>query len=1021
MEKAARRKKLVILGVTGMLVLLMGAAILWSPINDHPQSEFGHLDLSMWDFEQDSNLKLDGEWEFYWKQLITYTDLPSAQPDLYGYVPLTWDNYVIDGNKLPGQGYGTYRLRVNTNLASGEKLGLNLHTFASAYTLYINEVEIASAGRADSDPHQSVAMYRPQTVEFTVPASQFDIIVHVSNFEHARGGLWSSIILGSSEGISSLQMRLETRQVLFMGGLIFLALTYFCLFILRRQSRDYLYLALLALVLMAVIDSTDQFLITRVFPGISYRWLVFILYASTSWVVTLLALFTGELFPSRHSKQVIRVIAGYTGLLTLLYLLAPVSFYTGLFSFLNIGDFVILLFVIYLIVQAALKNAVGSRLYLFGFSIAVFVYFYDTLFATNMINSDIGGLAYVGIAILVFVQTVVQALRYTKSHSDNSLLLDKLQAVTRQKDEFMYNASHQIRSPLTAITSLSKELLGEKRGKLTPDQKQNLALINVLGEKASHLVDDLLDYSILKRGDLSITKEPVNLRTVTDSVLRVLRQKDKGGHISLESDLAVDLPLVWADEDRLYQIIYTLVTNAAAFASQGRVKISALDTGSSVEVAITSSATDISPDELSTLFEAIEDKDGKITEDFNGVGLGLPITRRLIELQGGKIWAVGTVDNGIELMFTIPVAAGREDVTPFSVFPGSVIHSQGHFHVPGTGPHILVIDDNLNTLDAIANILGLSGFAVTAVNDGDLGIQRIIRDKSISVVLLDLMIPGKSGVEFCREIRRDKTSLELPVLLLISKAATRDIVMGFDAGANDYLVKPFEKEELLARVRTLANLKESVDKAVTSEIAFLQAQIKPHFLYNALSVIAALTLSDPDKARELIIDLSEYLRSSFNFSGSDDMVELSQEIELVQAYVAIEMARFGSRLDFQLSAGDFNMTIPRLVLQPLVENAIRHGIFNSPQGGYVHLQVKQGPTGLHFTVSDNGVGMTKDKVDSLFLGNVGQGVGLNNINKRLARYYGSGLMVESNPGQGTTVGFHVPWQANKEQEGGVGS
>jgi two-component system LytT family sensor kinase len=204
----------------------------------------------------------------------------------------------------------------------------------------------------------------------------------------------------------------------------------------------------------------------------------------------------------------------------------------------------------------------------------------------------------------------------------------------------------------------------------------------------------------------------------------------------------------------------------------------------------------------------------------------------------------------------------------------------------------------------------------------------------------------------------------------------------------------------------------AINQAETNEISFLQAQIKPHFLNNTLSVISAMITSDPGKAKALIADLGEYLVRSCYFDSSTDMAPLAEELETVNIYVAIQRARFGERISYKLDCADIPaMFIPRLVLQPLVENAIRHGILKKAEGGQVTLQIEVDHMGVCFKVIDNGVGMAADILASLMKQqNLKDGVGMLNIHKRLIKYYGEGLKVQSMPGSGTEVSFRISYE-----------
>ncbi len=196
-------------------------------------------------------------------------------------------------------------------------------------------------------------------------------------------------------------------------------------------------------------------------------------------------------------------------------------------------------------------------------------------------------------------------------------------------------------------------------------------------------------------------------------------------------------------------------------------------------------------------------------------------------------------------------------------------------------------------------------------------------------------------------------------------------------------------------------------EAQTNELLFLQAQISPHFINNTLSIIASMISRDDEKARDLVVDLSEYLINCYRVVNSP-LAPLSQELEAVGTYIRIVQTRFGERVRFSMEAEELpEMELPRLVLQPLVENAVRHGVQPKREGGMVRLRIQREGSRVRFTIADDGVGIEPERIESLLEGSDNrQGVGLINIHKRLTSYYGEGLQIESH--NGTSVSFRVP-------------
>ncbi len=198
------------------------------------------------------------------------------------------------------------------------------------------------------------------------------------------------------------------------------------------------------------------------------------------------------------------------------------------------------------------------------------------------------------------------------------------------------------------------------------------------------------------------------------------------------------------------------------------------------------------------------------------------------------------------------------------------------------------------------------------------------------------------------------------------------------------------------------------NEMMAAELAFRQAQIKPHFVYNTLNTIVAASHYDSTKVRELLVAFSSYLRRSFDFTPGH-MVTLEKEMELAKSYVDIEKARFEDRLiiHFDINANT-SASVPVLMLQPVIENAIHHGLLPKSGPGHLFVSIKEDDRQIRFSVSDDGIGMEEREVRAILAGAQQKGVALLNIHKRLQRLYGKGLTITSANGEGTSVSWCIP-------------
>lgn len=226
-------------------------------------------------------------------------------------------------------------------------------------------------------------------------------------------------------------------------------------------------------------------------------------------------------------------------------------------------------------------------------------------------------------------------------------------------------------------------------------------------------------------------------------------------------------------------------------------------------------------------------------------------------------------------------------------------------------------------------------------------------------------------------------------------------------GLADLFSIQLELEDIQLKDRMLAH----------AEIRHLQAQINPHFLFNSLNTIASFCRTAPDKARDLILELSFYMRK--NLDSSRGFIPLSEELEQIQSYLAIEKARFGSRINVSIDVDPEceKWLIPSLIIQPLIENAIKHGIKDKEDGGNISLSVRQKEGAMAVMVKDDGLGMSPEKLNTILIPcsvkghtNGLGGVGLKNSNQRLEQIYGSqyGMRINSIPAEGTEICFSIP-------------
>jgi two-component system, sensor histidine kinase ChiS len=492
--------------------------------------------------------------------------------------------------------------------------------------------------------------------------------------------------------------------------------------------------------------------------------------------------------------------------------------------------------------------------------------------------------------------------------------------------------------------------------------------------------------------------------------------------INLINKIDPSTPLIYADENRFLQIMYNLLGNAVKFTDFGEITITAVIEENYMYITVSDTGIGISKDKQQVIFNAFEQADTSVSRNYGGTGLGLAITKSLVELHGGKIQVNSEYSKGSSFIFTLPLSEDesidnstnskppKQEIIPNQYSENDILTDENKVPSIDSNVRILVVDDEPINIQIIYNILSTEKYNITSVQSGKEALDLILGNEKFDLILLDVMMPQISGFEVCRTIREKYTLTELPILLVTAKNALEDLVEGFESGANDYLHKPFNSKELLSRVRTLLELKKASELALSAELYFLQSQIKPHFLHNTLAAIMSFIRINPDFARELILELSNYLRESFNFTNMNSLLPLSKELSMVKSYLFIEKARFSEKLNYIYDIDDsIECDIPHLILQPIVENAVRHGILENRSGGTVKVTVKNCDDYISLCVEDDGIGIKKENIPLLLNHELeNTGIGLYNVQKRMLTLYGHGIDLESEPGKGTKICLKIP-------------
>ncbi|MCY3598605.1 MAG: response regulator [Gemmatimonadetes bacterium] len=371
--------------------------------------------------------------------------------------------------------------------------------------------------------------------------------------------------------------------------------------------------------------------------------------------------------------------------------------------------------------------------------------------------------------------------------------LAPLEQIERLRAEFLQIVSHELRTPLISIKGSTATVLGSSAA---PDAAEMLQFFRVIDDQADRmhgLIGDLLDHGRIVTGTLSVSPEAVEVAHVVDRA-RSDFERGTGTH-PLDIDLPEDLPRVFADRVRVVQVLNNLLSNAARYSPESSpVRVNAARDGVHVTITVTDQGRGVPPDRLPHLFRrytapAAGDRHGGL----RGAGLGLTICKGLVEAHGGRIWAESDgPGRGTRFTFTLPVA---EEVYAAAARPAAGGRSPAQEGVHGT--RVLVVDDDPQTLRYARDALTEAGYVPVVTGDPD-EVVDLVRTHKPGLALLDLLLPGTDGIALMERIPE---LTDVPVIFISAYGREETVVRALDAGAVDYIVKPFSPSELGARVR----------------------------------------------------------------------------------------------------------------------------------------------------------------------------------------------------------------------------
>jgi signal transduction histidine kinase len=687
------------------------------------------------------------------------------------------------------------------------------------------------------------------------------------------------------------------------------------------------------------------------------------------------------------------------------------------------------------------------------------------------------------------------AIANAQAYEEERRRAEALAELDRAKTTFFSNVSHEFRTPLTLMLGPLEELLARQE---TDGYSDDLRLVDVAyrnGLRLLKLVNSLLDFARIEAGRVQASYEPTDLAALTTDLASSFRSAtDKAGLRLTVQCRPLPQP-VYVDRDMWEKVVLNLISNAFKFTLEGEiaVRLESSHHGAMAKLTVHDTGTGIPLQEMPRLFERFHRVEGARGRTHEGTGIGLALVQELVKLHGGSIFVESELGSGST--FTVHVPFGTAHLPPDqvgAVSTGASTATRAEAYVdealgwlPANGQQkiadtsrpsylapvslldggtkaslrgrVLLADDNADMRDYVSRLLS-SHFEVAAVSDGKEALDHALNDPP-DLILSDVMMPGLDGFALLKALRTEPSISTLPVILLSARAGEESRVEGIEAGADDYLVKPFTARELLARVTThlaMSRLRrqaaererelrqdaEAAREQATSAVEALRransdleqfAFSASHDLQEPLRMVSTFSqllqmkyagkldqqadtiighcVEGATRMGRMIWDLLEYTRAASISETLPDRVSLEGALEeaLRNLQASIEESQASVTHD-PLPDLEVEAVHLQQIFQNLVSNAIK---YRSAQPPRIHIGAVLTGGVWEFSVQDNGIGIEpryKDQVFGLFKRlhsrsrYSGTGLGLA-ICKKLVERYGGRIWVESQLGAGSTFFF----------------
>lgn len=758
----------------------------------------GKIDLFNTPFAETPIVELNGNWEYYPNRLIEPSGFAKhAAERRFAHVPQSFNLYADSSLRLPASAAATYRLEL-TLPAQIANYTLRIPPIHTASKIYVNGHLESQAGTITENLSDIRAATRMKYLQLPL-AGKTELVIHVANKDFNRGGISQPISIATAVNMERYRLEALVRDVVVSVALITFGLYHILLFFLRHPESASMYYGVFCLIVGIMRLFNGETIIADLYPSLQWAKRVRFEYVSHFAEAMFLTLYLKNFFPDFRRSSLIRSMVIIAGTFATVSLLLPFQWMCELREPMQIFMAAILPFAMYKLALLAWRSVYGARPLMIGIIVLGGIFVSEVIHRTDLHSGPmLFSYATLGFTFLQAILISGKSLRLFHENAELSLRLlrsDKL------RDEFLEHTSHELRTPVQAMVQTIENVRRGLSGAVSEQVQRTLAVVEESGQRLMYLIDDLRDFIRLKHSDLRLNLQTVSLRKVIDPVLKLGLGLTEDKQFALIDEIPEGLEDVQVDPVRVQQILLNLLNTAIRYSHSHAITVKLGKIDGQLAISVLYNGADPDPRYTETLETENEE-------------VGPLVTQKLAELMGGKYLYHKFAESQHALSITIPYehidalegiiarSRNRTEHRKTEESLGSPLLKGADTSVAGADK-VLVVGDHSGQNRLLQEQLASLGKAVTIVKNGAEAMLRLQNRHDISLVICDVLLSDVSGIELTMNIRTQFDIGLLPVILIIDSNQAGVAASAFSAGVNDLIRHPFEKAEVIARVRNL--------------------------------------------------------------------------------------------------------------------------------------------------------------------------------------------------------------------------